>query len=372
MISARVILYSTSYMALDGFYSRFIGLVFRFVIRMWILIISPNFIRILLGWDGLGVTSYLLVIYYQSEKSFNAGIVTALTNRLGDAGLLCIVGAAVQLSRWSFYYYHAWRNWAGAGFIVLLAIAAITKSAQIPFSAWLPAAIAAPTPVSSLVHSSTLVTAGVYLLVRLNYLLATQEFLRVLIMLGLLTIFMAGGAAIGEVDMKKIIALSTLRQLGLMFITLGLGFPLLAFFHLAAHAYFKAILFMCAGGIIHSIKDFQDLRTIGAGGGSLVVSLRIFFVANIRLCGLPFITGFFSKDLILELMLIRNLRVLRLILAIMATILTVLYSLRAVVLVFLGSPSSEACVHQEEADYTIISSFLVLLIPSIIGGMLIS
>lgn len=372
LISGRVLFYSSGYIADEKFFSRFILLVLSFVVRMWILILSPNFIRILLGWDGLGVTSYLLVIYFQSEKSYRAGIVTALTNRLGDAGLLCLLGAILQLGRWSFIYYRTLTSWCFGWIVILTILVAITKRAQIPFSAWLPAAIAAPTPVSSLVHSSTLVTAGVYLLIRLNYLLARQVFLRRLILLGVITICIAGRAALGETDIKKIIALSTLRQLGLIFITLGLGLPIFRFFHLVAHAYFKAILFICAGGVIHSIKEYQDMRKIGGGVISLPLSFRIFTTANLSLCGLPFITGFFSKDLILELIMIKELSVLRLFLAGIATILTVLYSLRATWLVYFSPSARERGFLIEEPRKIMFGGISFLLVPSVVGGLLIS
>lgn len=372
LISARVLYYSRSYISSDAFYSRFILLVLRFIFRMWILILRPNFIRILLGWDGLGVTSYLLVIYYQREKSYNAGIITALTNRLGDAGLLIFIGLITQIGRWSFLYYSRIAGVFRSSFLILLVAVAITKRAQIPFSAWLPAAMAAPTPVSSLVHSSTLVTAGVYLLIRINYLISRVEFLWGLTLLGAITIFIAGRAAIAEVDIKKIIALSTLSQLGLIFMTLGIGLPALAFFHLVAHAYFKAILFICAGGVIHRIKEFQDLRTIGGAVVNLPLALRIFLVANLSLCGFPFITGFFSKDLILELLMIRNVSIVIFILAIVATGLTITYSIRIFRLIFLGASLSEACFFLRESDKIIMGGILVLLIPSIFGGILVS
>nr|UDF84433.1 NADH dehydrogenase subunit 5 [Phyllodiaptomus tunguidus]UDF84446.1 NADH dehydrogenase subunit 5 [Phyllodiaptomus tunguidus] len=372
LISASVLFFSSAYMMADVFYSRFIFLVMSFVCSMWILILSPNFISILLGWDGLGVTSYLLVIYFQSEKSFSAGLITALTNRLGDAGLLCLIGATMQMGGWSFIFYSTWMDWLSEYYLLALLGVAMTKSAQMPFSAWLPAAMAAPTPVSSLVHSSTLVTAGVYLLIRMNYLLATQKFLWGLMLLGTLTMFMAGGAAMGEVDMKKIIALSTLSQLGFMFMTLGMGLPLLAFFHLVAHAYFKAMLFMCAGGIIHSMKDFQDLRVMGGSLGAIPTAFSIFSVANLSLCGMPFMTGFYSKDLILELVMMGEVSIFMMILITLATMLTVLYSIRATGLVFFSSSKIESCFSLKEADNMMILGALILLIPSIVGGMLIS
>jgi len=149
--------------------------------------------------------------------------------------------------------------------VIVIILSACTKRAQMPFSAWLPAAMAAPTPVSALVHSSTLVTAGVYLLIRINILLVNLQLLEGLIFLGTCTILIAGGAAILEIDIKKIIALSTLSQLGVIIIVLGAGSPILSYFHLLSHAFFKAILFICAGLVIHNIKDYQDIRKMGLG-----------------------------------------------------------------------------------------------------------
>jgi len=190
-------------------------------------------------------------------------MLTALTNRVGDVAVLILIGF---WSRHGLYNYGLTRSSNGfeGGLVCsLIILAGITKRAQIPFSAWLPAAMAAPTPVSALVHSSTLVTAGVYLILRNNYYIARGGWSSGLLFLGLLTMTMAGVSALFEVDMKKVIALSTLRQLGVIFFSLGLMQPFLAFFHLISHAYFKAMLFMAAGSIIHSLKDYQDLRKIG-------------------------------------------------------------------------------------------------------------
>ena len=356
----------------ENYFRRFILLVTIFVFRIGVLILSPNFIRILLGWDGLGVTSYLLVVYYQRDKSFNAGIITALTNRLGDVGLLILIGRLLQQGSWSFIYYGGCGGWLTAGLLALLVVAASTKRAQIPFSSWLPAAIAAPTPVSALVHSSTLVTAGVYLLVRINHIIAASGALWAICLLGALTILMAGISAIGELDMKKIIALSTLRQLGLMFITLGLGLPVMAFFHLISHAYFKAILFICAGGIIHRINDYQDLRAMGAALKRLPYIIRIFLVARISLCGLPFISGFYSKDLILELMIAQGANLIIFFIALIATGLTVIYSLRALSSIFIGELKIEASSAIVESEAGISLRMAFLFPPTILGGLFIS
>jgi len=186
--------------------------------------------------------------------------------------------------------------------------------------------MAAPTPVSALVHSSTLVTAGVYLLIRLNYILELSGLREYVIILGAVTITMAGMAALKELDIKKVVALSTLRQLGVIFFALGLSLPRVAFFHLVSHAYFKAILFIAAGSTIHSINDYQDIRTMGGGRSSIPVSVRVVLVARISLIGLPFIRGFYSKDLILEVMMMGSFNLIIFGFSILATAFTVLYS----------------------------------------------
>merc|ERR1712208_183314 len=192
------------------------------------------------------------------------------------------------------------------GLVSLIIVRACTKRAQIPFSAWLPAAIAAPTPVSALVHSSTLVTAGVYLLIRINIIIIEINIRYLLLLIGIITILMAGITAIIEIDIKPIIALSTLRQLGIMILTLGIGNPILSYFHLLSHAFFKAILFMCAGIVIHNMKDYQDIRKIGLRYRNLNFCISLILIANISLCGLPFLRGFYSKDLIIEIIIIKG------------------------------------------------------------------
>lgn len=322
------------YIAGDPNITRFIYLVLSFVASMGALIFRPNFVRILLGWDGLGLTSYALVIYYQREKSAAAGILTALSNRIGDAAILCGVGYMYYLGGFNFIFYteHGIRD----GVVVLAALAAITKRAQLPFSAWLPAAIAAPTPVSALVHSSTLVTAGVYLMVRFRPTLANSGADKYLLWVGALTILMAGLRANFEFDLKKVIALSTLRQLGLIIRTVGVGLPGVAFFHLLAHALFKALLFICAGLVIHSVGDTQDIRAMGGVLAPIPVVGCLMAVANLALCGAPFLTGFYSKDLILELFILGQVSPLILVVYRAATGFTVSYTWRLTHLRFGG------------------------------------
>ena len=200
LITTAVLLFSLSYMWEDKYFIRFHALLISFVLRIYFLILSPNLITVLLGWDGLGLTSYLLVIYYGNSKAYNSGILTAITNRLGDAFLLVSIRYLVIYGNWNFYFYFNKEEIFIASFLILTAT---TKSAQIPFSAWLPAAIAAPTPVSSLVHSSTLVTAGVYLLIRHGEFLTISRVRYYLLVIGVLTMTTARIRALLERDLKK-------------------------------------------------------------------------------------------------------------------------------------------------------------------------
>nr|YP_009695407.1 NADH dehydrogenase subunit 5 [Diaphanes mendax]QEJ81637.1 NADH dehydrogenase subunit 5 [Diaphanes mendax] len=300
-ISSMVILYSQEYMFSEMNLNRFILLVVLFVFSMMMMIISPNLISILLGWDGLGLVSFCLVIFYQNLKSLNAGMITALSNRVGDVAILLSIAWMLNYGSWNLMFYIEYMKSDYSMMIIsfLIALAAFTKSAQFPFSSWLPAAMAAPTPVSSLVHSSTLVTAGVYLLIRFSTCF-NDYLIFLLLFLSSLTMFMAGLGANFEFDLKKIIALSTLSQLGLMMSILFLGDSDLAFFHLLSHALFKALLFMCAGSMIHNFMNCQDIRFMGSMINIMPLTCSFFNICNFSLCGLPFLSGFYSKDLILE------------------------------------------------------------------------
>lgn len=365
-------IFRTRYIRGEKFFSRFIILVFFFIISMYLLILSPNLISLLLGWDGLGVTSYLLVIFYQRNKSYNAGILTAITNRLGDVGLLISISLLLFLGNWNYIYVSSFSNIFSNLLIYLIIISACTKRAQIPFSAWLPAAIAAPTPVSALVHSSTLVTAGIYLLIRINLIIVEINIRYILLLIGIITIIMAGITAIIEIDIKKIIALSTLSQLGIIIIVLGLGNPILSFFHLLSHAFFKAMLFICAGIIIHNIKDYQDIRKIGIRYNNINFCISIILIANIRLCGLPFLRGFYSKDLIIEILIIKGKNFFLFLFIILGTRLTVIYSCRLNFLVRINFLKSESLFFISENSMFIIIGIIFLLPFSIIGGIIIS
>lgn len=374
LISSLVIYYRKEYIIEDYNINRFILLVLIFVISIILLIISPNLIRILLGWDGLGLVSYCLVIYFQNVKSYNAGILTALSNRIGDVALLLAIAWILNYGSWNYIFYiEVIKN--NFEIIVigrLVILAAITKRAQIPFSSWLPAAIAAPTPVSALVHSSTLVTAGVYLLIRFNCLLENTFLGQFLLLFSGLTIFIAGLGANFEFDLKKIIALSTLRQLGLIIRILSMGYYKLAFFHLLTHALFKALLFICAGAIIHNIKNSQDIRFIGGLVYQIPITSSCLNLANLALCGIPFLAGFYSKDLILEIVSLSYINMFSFFIYFFSTGLTVCYSFRLVYYTITGNFNSSALHPINDEGWVIIRGIIGLLFISILGGSILS
>lgn len=369
-ISINIILFSFSYIIGDITINRFIHLVLLFVLSINILIFVPNIISLLLGWDGLGLISFLLVIYYQNNKSLAAGIITALTNRIGD--VIIILRIAITLSQGHWIIINISNNIDNIVKLLLI-IAAITKRAQIPFSSWLPAAIAAPTPVRALVHSSTLVTAGVFLLLRFYpFLSSLFLFNKILLIFGSTTILIAGLVAISETDIKKIIALSTLSQLGVIITSLSLGLIELTFFHLITHALFKALLFICAGSIIHIHHHSQDMRIIGNIPSQLPLTIVSTLTANLALCGAPFLAGFYSKDIIIERSLFLNFNSLISFIFLFATILTAAYSTRFIIVILITPLSSLPSSPINDTDKFISLPTINLTLGAIIAGALLN
>nr|AZA05017.1 NADH dehydrogenase subunit 5 [Anthrenus verbasci] len=370
-ISSMVIYYSEEYMMGDLNINRFIFLVIMFVLSMMLLIISPNLISILLGWDGLGLVSYCLVIYYQNVKSYNAGMLTALTNRLGDVALLISIAWMMNYGGWNFYF---WLDCMSEDYYMmvisgLVILAAMTKSAQIPFSSWLPAAMAAPTPVSSLVHSSTLVTAGVYLLIRFSNCFSSWVMF-FMVFFSSLTMFMAGLGANFEFDLKKIIALSTLSQLGLMMGIFSLGGYDLAYFHLLTHALFKALLFMCAGSVIHNFLNCQDIRYMGGLVIYMPLTCSFFNISNLSLCGIPFLSGFYSKDLVLEVLSMSYLNFFIYFIFFISTGLTVSYTFRLLYYSVMGDFNFLGLFGINERGYIMLRGMMGLILFVVFSGSL--
>nr|QNV12096.1 NADH dehydrogenase subunit 5 [Argiope bruennichi] len=292
-ISSMILLFSMEYIPpLE--HKQFSLMLLSFVLSMSFLILSDNIIFILLGWDGLGLTSFVLVVYYQNFSSSASGSITIFSNRVGDILILLSIAFLTSLCNWNFFMNEDFPKMI----MLFLVLAACSKSAQFPFSAWLPAAMAAPTPISALVHSSTLVTAGVYLLIRIMNFPHPSAMLLILLISSATAIY-ASMSANWEMDMKKIIALSTLSQIAMMMFAIALGSTILAFFHLIIHALFKSMMFLCAGIVIHS-SSYQDMRNMGTMMSNSPIVASILGVASLSLMGIPFMSGFFSKDPIIE------------------------------------------------------------------------
>jgi NADH-ubiquinone oxidoreductase chain 5 len=325
---------------------------------------------LLLGWDGLGITSFILVIYYQNSKSLRAGLVTAITNRIGDVAILLSIGWTLTQGHWNILHIRT-ENINRILQISIITLAAMTKSAQIPFSSWLPAAMAAPTPVSALVHSSTLVTAGVFLLIRFYpFISSIYLFNQFILFIAVSTIIIAGIRATTECDIKKIIALSTLSQLGIIITRIGLGFPQLAFIHIVIHALFKALLFICAGNIISVHRHAQDLRWIGGALASMPVTSTCIITANMALCGFPFISGFYSKDIIIEIAIFSEQNIIIVILIIGSVGYTSFYSIRFLAITLWRPRLHKPCSRSIESE-AVIKPIVTISLLSIASGSII-
>nr|BBB55895.1 NADH dehydrogenase subunit 5 [Oncomelania hupensis nosophora] len=369
LISGCVMLFSSSYMSHDPFLKRFVWLVMLFVLSMNLLVFIPSLPALLLGWDGLGIVSFALVIYYQNMKSLGAGMLTIMANRIGDVMILLSIGILVLQGHWIINL--MWDFHLSMYLVLTITVAAMTKSAQIPFSAWLPAAMAAPTPVSALVHSSTLVTAGVFLLIRFYpFLSESSVFQPVLLFISVLTLLLAGIGANYENDLKKIIALSTLSQLGVMMMSLGMGMVSLSLFHLYTHALFKALLFLCAGMIIHNSSNYQDIRSMGLISKQAPLTIACLNIANLSLCGAPFLSGFYSKDLILETSLANPTSSLMILLIFLATGMTAAYSLRLSFCSLWGNMKNNSLHTKIEKDAYVNWATTTLTLAAIFAGSL--
>nr|BCG67087.1 NADH dehydrogenase subunit 5 [Amblyomma testudinarium] len=367
MISGMVILYSHSYMSNDNNKNSFCLIVLMFVLSMIFLILMPNMFMLILGWDGLGLVSYCLVIHYQSINSYNSGMITIISNRVGDVMIILSLIFFVSFGSFDLMSLNKIELICG----ILILIAGLTKSAQIPFSAWLPAAMAAPTPVSSLVHSSTLVTAGVYLLLRFNFLFKLDYFSMILIKISLMTMMMSGINAFFENDFKKIIAFSTLSQLSLMMISISMGMMNLAFFHLIMHAIFKSMLFLCAGLVIHSFNGFQDIRMLGNFFNVSPFVSSCMFISILSLMGFPFIGGFYSKDLIVEFFLFKWNNLILFFMFYMGILFTFLYCSRMIYMLLLKS-TMNLCMSKFNFDIFMTFSIMILCVMMIISGSLLN
>nr|YP_006576438.1 NADH dehydrogenase subunit 5 [Solecurtus divaricatus]AEV94332.1 NADH dehydrogenase subunit 5 [Solecurtus divaricatus] len=363
LISSSVMLYNGFYMDSELFYSRFCKLVLLFVASMLFLVYIPSLLGLMVGWDGLGLTSYLLVIYYQDKRSLGSGTLTVLSNRVGDVLFFIAISFASAFSVWGFTDLSEGGAQVFCGIVI---VGCMTKSAQIPFSAWLPAAMAAPSPVSALVHSSTLVTAGVYVLIRFSGSIAGGWYL-FLCLISSLTMLMSAISAVFEPDVKKVVALSTLSQLGVMMFSISVGAVGVCYFHMVSHALFKALMFLCVGAVIH-FSGIQDLRYLGGFLWSSPVIMSWLSVACLSLMGFPFLSGFYSKDLVLESFLTGQASLVVFLIVVVSTCLTAFYSSLMLYSVMVFS-MSKAYYSSMSANYYVVFPCSVLGLGALFGGL---
>nr|YP_010471422.1 NADH dehydrogenase subunit 5 [Tetragonula pagdeni]UVG40757.1 NADH dehydrogenase subunit 5 [Tetragonula pagdeni] len=354
-ISSMIFMYSIEYMEVDNFLlKRFYYLMMMFLMSMILLIISPNMLTIMLGWDMLGLTSYCLIIYYSKLNSYNSGMVTVVLNRIGDMSLLMIISMMSMFGSWNLVMYNM-----NKFMMIMIMIMAFTKSAQFPFFVWLPMAMMAPTPVSSLVHSSTLVTAGVYLMIWYSEMI-DLKYMKFMMTISSITMFFSGMMANFEMDFKKIIAFSTLSQLGFMISILSMGLNELAFLHLFIHALFKSMMFMCVGSFIHNMKGVQNFRFYSGMFYVYPIKSSMIMLSLMMLCGFPFLVGFYSKDLMIEMLMYGSVNIFNLILLMMSTMMTISYSFRILMKLFSKNYMMNTMIKKESNIMSYVMSTMMI------------
>nr|YP_010042744.1 NADH dehydrogenase subunit 5 [Ophidiaster granifer]QPC56391.1 NADH dehydrogenase subunit 5 [Ophidiaster granifer] len=378
LVSWSIIEFSNYYMNIDPYNNNFFRLLIIFLLNMILLTSTNNLLLLFIGWEGVGFLSFLLISWWFTRTNANNSAIQAVIyNRIGDIGILLFFSLSIaNLNSWSFsnmFSTISLNNQFNNLLLLGILIAAAGKSAQFGLHPWLPAAMEGPTPVSALLHSSTMVVAGIFLLIRLSPLYDNNNtFNSWCLILGSLTAIFAATTAISQHDIKKIIAYSTTSQLGLMMVSIGLNQPNIALFHICTHAFFKAMLFLCSGSIIHSLNDEQDIRKMGGLHLILPNTSSCIILGSLALSGIPFLAGFYSKDLILEIGLTNLANSLGIILSLIATLLTSAYSLRIIYFCFINSPTFNVIPPSNEENTNLSNSLNRLAIGTIISGWIIS